>query len=145
MASITKKLKSFRSVTSRAAVKHQRRRQAQRNARSGSNCTHLLSVGKAEIPQGNAGGDSSLPEPVQCTILFPLPDWDFCPAMRSILPSICRCCAGSRPRPLTHYVVGFSRITTLLAQLTSNHSTQQFSWIRTRGHHHPVSEYHRDG
>jgi hypothetical protein len=71
----SKRLKSFRSVTNHIDAKRQKR-QAKRtdHPRSGSTTTNSLSVGKGDNPQGIAGHDSSLPEPTQCTVLFPLPD-----------------------------------------------------------------------
>jgi hypothetical protein len=75
MPFITKRLKSFRSVTNHIDAKRQKRQAGRADqARSGSTSTHTVSVGKSENPQGIAGHDSSLPEPARCTILFPLPD-----------------------------------------------------------------------
>jgi hypothetical protein len=75
MPFVTKRLKRFRSVTNHVGEKRQKRQAGRTDrSRSGSTGTHLLSVGHVENPQGTAGHDSSLPEPTQCTILFPLPD-----------------------------------------------------------------------
>jgi hypothetical protein len=75
MPFITKRLKSFRSVTNHIDAKRQKR-QARRtdDARSGSTSTHLMGVGRCENPQRVAGHDFSFSEPAQYTILFPLPD-----------------------------------------------------------------------
>jgi hypothetical protein len=74
MPFITKRLKSFRSVTNHIDAKRQKRSASRMNHRSGSTGTHLMSVGKGDNPQGIAGHDSSQPEPAQCTILLPLPN-----------------------------------------------------------------------
>ena len=75
MAFISKRLKSFRSVTNRNGAKRQKRQAGRADhARSGSTSTHLMGVGKCENPQGNPSDKSGLPQPAQRTILFPLPD-----------------------------------------------------------------------
>ena len=75
MPFITKRLKSFRSVTNHIDAKRQKRQAGRTDhARSGSTSTHLMSVGKCENPQGIPNHKAGLPEPAQRTILFPLPD-----------------------------------------------------------------------
>jgi hypothetical protein len=74
MPFITKRLKSFRSVTNHIDAKRQKRQAGRSDrTRSGSTSIHLMSIGKGESPQ-EIVGDDSLPKPAQCTILFPLPD-----------------------------------------------------------------------
>jgi hypothetical protein len=74
MASITKRLKSFRSITNRKGAKRQKRQRGRTDrVRSGTN-SHLVDVGKSENTQGIASHDAALPEPAQCTILFPVPE-----------------------------------------------------------------------
>jgi hypothetical protein len=75
MPFITKRLRSFRSVTNHIDAKRQKRQAGRTDrARSGPASTHLMSVNKGENAQGIASHDSRLPEPAHCTILFPLPD-----------------------------------------------------------------------
>jgi hypothetical protein len=53
MPFITKRLKSFRSVTNHIDAKRQKRQAGRADqARSGSTSTHTVSVGKSENPQG---------------------------------------------------------------------------------------------
>jgi hypothetical protein len=74
VAFASKKLKSFRSVTNRNGAKRQKRQAARTDhARSGS-AVQIIGAGKGGSPQTMGSQASSLPEPTQRTILFPLPD-----------------------------------------------------------------------